>query len=143
MEKFYSLFQTCAAATYLYKLWLSQDPSMNQSNRIYSQWKKADCLLLGQGRDEHSSQQEGLCPSSQKTQKEKGLVKVKPSPRSAAAGPPPLTPQQHTGNTQPVTTLLRIPVILSICLCKNGFGHSRSRQNTVRACTFQVNYLPF
>lgn len=40
MERFYSLFQTCATATYLCWLWLLQDPSVNQFNRIYTQPKK-------------------------------------------------------------------------------------------------------
>lgn len=40
MERFYSLFQTCAAATYLCRLWLSQHPSVNKSNRTYTQSKK-------------------------------------------------------------------------------------------------------
>jgi len=40
MERFYSFFQTCAAATYLCWLWLSQDPSVNQFNRTYTQPKK-------------------------------------------------------------------------------------------------------
>lgn len=85
------------------RLWLS-DPSVSQSNRVYTQWKKADCVLLGQGRDEHSSQQEGLCPNS--TERER-VSKIKPSPPSAAAASPciasaaagpPETAQQHTGN---------------------------------------------
>lgn len=34
MERFYSLFQTCAAATYFSWLQLLEDPSTNQFNRI-------------------------------------------------------------------------------------------------------------
>lgn len=63
MERFYSVFQTCAAATYLCGLWLSQDPPMNQFNRIYTQPKKLLFSFGSEKRDEHSSQQEGRSTS--------------------------------------------------------------------------------
>lgn len=74
MERFYSLFQTCAAATYLCWLWLLQDPSVNQFNRIYTQPKKNWLFSFGlEKKDEHSSLQDGRGTSKQPVEEaEKG-----------------------------------------------------------------------
>lgn len=81
MERFCSLFQTCAAATYLSWLWLLQDPSMNQLNRIYKKkWRLSSELRKW---DKHRGQQKGRGTSKEPGEAADGGQEMR------EVGPPP------------------------------------------------------
>lgn len=70
MERFYSLFQTYAAATYLRWLWLSQDPSVTTS-REHTPSQKSCPLSFGLEKSTAVTKKEWVCPNSQSREQER------------------------------------------------------------------------